>query len=45
MYILNQINKNTTAYNLPLVFESEGIIDSVKCENAFKELIRSTYLL
>ncbi|WP_066501828.1 non-ribosomal peptide synthetase [Abyssisolibacter fermentans] len=39
MYAINQINKNTTNYNMPSVFNVEGKLDILKLKKVFKELI------
>jgi len=40
MYAINQLDTNSTNYNMPDVFEVKGKLDRVRLENAFKELIR-----
>ncbi|MDW7614145.1 amino acid adenylation domain-containing protein [Peribacillus simplex] len=39
MYTLQQFEKASTAYNIPAVFELQGIIDKDRIENTFKRLI------
>ena len=38
MYILQQFDKDSIAYNMPVVFELEGEIDKNKIEDTFREL-------
>jgi amino acid adenylation domain-containing protein len=39
LYILQQMELESTAYNMPLVFELEGFIDTDRLEGAFLKLI------
>ncbi|WP_080283458.1 non-ribosomal peptide synthetase, partial [Clostridium botulinum] len=39
MYMLQKFDKDSTAYNMPVVFELEGKIDKNKIEEIFKKLI------
>ncbi|WBW95743.1 non-ribosomal peptide synthetase [Oceanirhabdus sp. W0125-5] len=39
LYTLQQLEKESTAYNMPVVYELEGKIDKEKIENTFKKLI------
>ncbi len=38
MYILQQIEKSSTAYNMPIVFELKGQVDKDKIEATFQQL-------
>ncbi len=38
MYIIQQLDKESLAYNMPMVFELEGEIDKVKIEEVLKKL-------
>ncbi len=38
MYILQQFNKDSVTYNMPVVFELEGNVDKERIEEAFKKL-------
>ncbi len=40
LYILQQMEPNATAYNMPLLMELEGYLDKEKLERAFVQLIR-----
>ncbi len=40
MYMLQQFNKDSIAYNMPVIFELKGEIDKEKLENIFKKLVR-----
>lgn len=40
MYMLQQFDKDSTAYNIPAVFELEGKIDNKKIEDTFRKLIK-----
>ncbi len=39
IYILQQFNKNSKAYNMPIVYELEGEINKERIENTFKKLV------
>ncbi|MCM3738303.1 amino acid adenylation domain-containing protein [Bacillus cytotoxicus] len=39
MYMLQQFDKNSTAYNMPLVFELDGNINKKQIEETFRKLI------
>ncbi len=39
MYMLQQFDKESVAYNMPAVFELEGEIDKVRIEESFKKLV------
>ena len=39
MYILQQLNKDSVAYNMPATFELEGKVDKIKIEETFKKLV------
>ncbi|MCW1242733.1 amino acid adenylation domain-containing protein, partial [Bacillus pretiosus] len=39
MYMLQQFDKNSTAYNMPLVFEVDGNINKKQIEETFRQLI------
>ncbi|NFL97255.1 amino acid adenylation domain-containing protein, partial [Clostridium botulinum] len=38
MYMLQQFDKDSTAYNMPIVFELEGKVDKNKIEKTFRKL-------
>ncbi|MCS4479440.1 condensation domain-containing protein, partial [Clostridium botulinum] len=38
MYTLQQFDKDSTAYNMPIVFELEGKVDKNKIEETFRKL-------
>ncbi|WDV47159.1 amino acid adenylation domain-containing protein [Clostridiaceae bacterium M8S5] len=40
MYVLNQLHKDSTAYNMPFAIKIKGELDINKLENVFKELIK-----
>ena len=40
MYMLQQFNIESTAYNMPAVFELEGEIDKERIESTFKKLVQ-----
>uniref|UniRef100_UPI003217C419 condensation domain-containing protein n=1 Tax=Clostridium sp. TaxID=1506 RepID=UPI003217C419 len=40
MYMLQQIDKESIAYNMPVVLELEGEVDKKRIENVFKKLSR-----
>lgn len=40
LYIIQQIEKNSTAYNVPWPFELRGVLDKKKLEDAFLKIIR-----
>lgn len=40
LYILQQLKKDITAYNMPAVFQLDGEINSDRIETAFKKLIK-----
>ncbi|MCP4154004.1 MAG: AMP-binding protein, partial [bacterium] len=40
LYVLQQMELESTAYNMPTVFPRKGEIDRIKFENTFKQLIR-----
>ncbi|MGG0120491.1 amino acid adenylation domain-containing protein [Bacillus paranthracis] len=40
MYMLQQFDKDSTAYNMPVIFELEGKVDKNKIEETFKKLTR-----
>ncbi|WP_346868751.1 amino acid adenylation domain-containing protein [Clostridium sp. UBA5119] len=40
MYIINQFDKDSVAYNMPAVLKLEGDIDKIKIEETFNKLIR-----
>ncbi|MDQ1354794.1 MAG: hypothetical protein QG657_5103, partial [Acidobacteriota bacterium] len=39
LYILNRLDQNSTAYNIPYVFQLEGILDRDRMVAAFRKLI------
>ena len=39
IYMLQQFDKNSIAYNMPLVFEVEGKVDKVRIETTLKKII------
>ncbi|MEK5109515.1 non-ribosomal peptide synthase/polyketide synthase [Cytobacillus sp. FSL K6-0129] len=39
MYILNQMDKQSTSYNMPAVLTLEGSVDFTRLENAFNQLV------
>lgn len=39
LYIVNQIDESSMAYNMPAAFEIEGMLDISKIEEAFRQLI------
>ncbi|RIU88107.1 condensation domain-containing protein, partial [Oceanobacillus picturae] len=39
MYMLQQFDKNSVAYNMPVVFELEGKVNGEKIEETFKQLV------
>ncbi|SFB46080.1 non-ribosomal peptide synthetase, partial [Clostridium frigidicarnis] len=40
MYIIQQFDKSSIAYNMPQFFEIEGIIDKNKIEDTFRKLVK-----
>ncbi|EQB89765.1 hypothetical protein M918_18990 [Clostridium sp. BL8] len=40
MYMLQQFDKNSTAYNMPVAFELKGEVDKWRVEEAFKKLVK-----
>ncbi|MCS4475417.1 condensation domain-containing protein, partial [Clostridium botulinum] len=40
MYMLQQFDKDSTAYNMPAVFELEGKVDKDKIEETFRKLTK-----
>ena len=45
LFILNQLSKHSTVYNLPVAFEIIGELDVKKMEKAFIELIKANEVL
>nr|WP_278046118.1 non-ribosomal peptide synthetase [Clostridium beijerinckii] len=39
MYLLQQFNKDSTAYNMPAIFKLEGEVNKEKLESVFKKLV------
>ena len=39
LYILNRLDQNSTAYNIPYFFQLEGILESRRLEETFRKLI------
>ena len=51
LFVLKQLDGDSTTYNMPLVLEAEGLLDRERFENAFKALVqrhealRTTFVL
>ncbi|MCP4146348.1 MAG: amino acid adenylation domain-containing protein, partial [bacterium] len=40
LYIVQQLDENSTAYNIPSVFKLEGTLDRERLENTFREMVK-----
>lgn len=45
MFFINEMNRESTAYNMPLVFEAKGYMDYARIQEAFEQLVRRHEML